>query len=126
MFQCIIQHRNGLIYNAPELKHVFPGNIFMTIIFDKTKIEMREIFERLNISTLYGPHSPLLLPHRYICFILCILQLEKLVLFEDQLKNSVNYYEINVTNRVTFNLVSIYFSINHAFQCLVRTIINSP
>jgi SLIT-ROBO Rho GTPase activating protein len=24
MFQCIIQHRNGLIYNAPELKHVFP------------------------------------------------------------------------------------------------------
>lgn len=24
MFQCIIQHRNGLIYNAPELKNVFP------------------------------------------------------------------------------------------------------
>ena len=32
MFQCIIQHRNGLIYNAPELKHVFPGNNFMTVI----------------------------------------------------------------------------------------------
>ena len=30
MFQCIIQHKNGLIYNAPELKHVFPGNKFMT------------------------------------------------------------------------------------------------
>ncbi len=30
MFQCIIQPRNGLIHNSPEMKGVFPGNIRRT------------------------------------------------------------------------------------------------